>query len=51
MRANGVISLFIAVDSHIITSAAAPSEIDEEFAAVTVPSFSNAGRSLGIFLN
>ena len=30
-------------------SAAAPSEIEEEFAAVTVPSFLNAGFKFGIF--
>ena len=33
----------------IKTTAAAPSDIEEEFAAVTVPSFLNAGRSPGIF--
>jgi hypothetical protein len=39
----------LAVDSRIITSAAAPSDIDDEFAAVTVPSFANAGLSVEIF--
>ena len=34
---------------RISTSAAAPSEIDDEVAAVTVPSFTKAGRRLGIF--
>ena len=34
--------------SRISTSAAAPSEIDEEFAAVTVPSLRKAGFSSGI---
>ncbi len=32
-----------------MTSAAAPSEIDEELAAVTVPSLRKAGFSVGIF--
>ena len=32
-----------------MTSAAAPSEIELEFAAVTVPSLRNAGLSVGIF--
>ena len=32
-----------------MTSAAAPSEIELEFAAVTVPSFRNAGFNVGIF--
>jgi hypothetical protein len=31
-------------------SAAAPSEIEDELAAVTVPSFANAGFSVGILL-
>ena len=35
--------------SRISTSAAAPSEIDEELAAVTVPSGRKAGFSVGIF--
>ena len=30
-------------------SAAAPSEIDDELAAVTVPSLAKAGRKVGIF--
>src|SRR5690349_6594545 len=40
---------FSAVERRIITSAAAPSEIELEFAAVTVPSLRNAGLSVGIF--
>ena len=35
--------------NHIITSAAAPSEIELDVAAVTVPSAPNAGFSVGIF--
>jgi hypothetical protein len=38
-----------AVEARIMTSAAAPSEIDEELAAVTVPSLRKAGFSVGIF--
>ena len=38
-----------ASSSRIKTSAAAPSEIEEEFAAVTVPSLRKAGFSAGIF--
>ena len=49
MRASGLAPRFLASDSVIITSAAAPSEIDEEVAAVTVPSLLNAGRRVGIF--
>ena len=40
---------FSAVERRISTSAAAPSEIELEFAAVTVPSLRNAGFSVGIF--
>ena len=46
--ARGVSPRLSAVERRIITSAAAPSEIEEEFAAVTVPSLRNAGRSVGI---
>src|SRR6267143_5666934 len=38
-----------AVERRIITSAAAPSEIELELAAVTVPSLRKAGLSVGIF--
>jgi hypothetical protein len=48
MRATGVTPRCLAVDSRISTSAAAPSEIDDEVAAVMVPSFLNAGLSDGI---
>ena len=37
------------MERRIITSAAAPSEIEDEFAAVTVPSLRKAGLSVGIF--
>src|SRR5450830_465398 len=40
---------FLAVDSRISTSAAAPSLIDDDEAAVMVPSFLKAGLSEGIF--
>ena len=49
IRARGFAPRFFASDSVIMTSAAAPSEIDEEVAAVTVPSLLKAGRSVGIF--
>ena len=39
-----------ASDSLMTTSAAAPSEIELELAAVTVPSLRNAGFSCGILL-
>ena len=39
----------LACERRISTSAAAPSEIELEFAAVTVPSLRNAGLSVGIF--
>jgi hypothetical protein len=48
MRAIGVRPSSLAVDSRIMTSAAAPSLIDDDEAAVTVPSFLKAGRSDGI---
>lgn len=48
MTASGAMPSCLAVDSRIITSAAAPSLIDEDEAAVTVPSFLNAGLSEGI---
>ena len=47
--ASGARPRFSAVERRIITSAAAPSEIELEFAAVTVPSLRNAGLSVGIF--
>ncbi len=40
----------LAADSRISTSADAPSEIDDELAAVTVPSLVNAGCMPGILL-
>ena len=39
----------LALSSELTNSAAAPSEIEEELAAVTVPSFLNAGFKFGIF--
>ena len=48
MRAIGRRPPAVAADSLATTSAAAPSEIDEEEAAVTVPSLRNAGFSVGI---
>ena len=49
MRAIGFAPIFFACDSVIMTSAAAPSLIDELEAAVMVPfSFLNAGLSVGI---
>ena len=48
MRARGFAPRFLASASVIMTSAAAPSEIEEEVAAVTVPSLLKAGRSVGI---
>src|SRR3954471_12863446 len=39
---------FLAVDSRIITRAAAPSLIDEALAAVIVPSLAKAGFRVGI---
>ncbi|CFO08449.1 Uncharacterised protein [Bordetella pertussis] len=49
MRASGLTPSFSAVEARISTMAAAPSEIDDELAAVTVPSFLKAGLSVGIF--
>ena len=45
---GGFITSLSAVDLRISTSAAAPSEIELELAGVTVPSFLNAGLSVGI---
>jgi len=47
--ASGARPRFSAAERRIRTSAAAPSEIELEFAAVTVPSLRNAGFSAGIF--
>src|SRR5262245_24386563 len=47
--ASGASPRASALARRIITSAAAPSEIELEFAAVTVPSLRNAGLSVGIF--
>ncbi|CAG0989770.1 hypothetical protein RHDC4_02434 [Rhodocyclaceae bacterium] len=49
MRASGVTPSFSAVEARISTRAAAPSEIEEELAAVTVPSFLKAGLRPAIF--
>jgi hypothetical protein len=46
--ARGDSPRFSALERRIITSAAAPSEIELELAAVTVPSLRNAGLSVGI---
>ena len=48
MRAIGFSPRSFATSARASTSAAAPSEIEEEFAAVTVPSFAKAGFSVGI---
>jgi len=48
-RGDGCNPREAAVERRIITSAAAPSEIELAFAAVTVPSLRNAGLSVGIF--
>ena len=48
MRASGVWPSFCASLAFISTTAAAPSLMPEALAAVTVPSFSNAGRSLAM---
>src|SRR3546814_5706596 len=48
MRAIGLIPNRSATDWRVITSAAAPSEIDEALAAVIVPSLAKAGLSVGI---
>jgi hypothetical protein len=47
--ASGTRPRFAAVERRISTSAAAPSEMELEFAAVTVPSLRKAGFSVGIF--
>src|SRR4026207_2419454 len=47
--ASGLRPRFAAVERRIITSAAAPSEIELELGAVTVPSLRNAGLSVGVF--
>ena len=47
MRASGLTPSFSAVDARISTMAAAPSEIDEELAAVTVPSLLEGGLQGG----
>jgi hypothetical protein len=49
IRASGVSPRLRAWDSAIITTAAAPSLMELALAAVTVPSFLNAGLSVGIF--
>ena len=49
ITAKGVMPIFSAVERRISTSAAAPSEIELEVAAVTVPSLRKAGFSVGIF--
>src|SRR5579862_3874615 len=49
-RARGVAPAARAADSLASTSAAAPSEIEEELAAVTVPSLLKEGFRLGNFL-
>jgi hypothetical protein len=46
--AKGFKFLDVANDSRARTTAAAPSEIPEELAAVTVPSFLKAGFKVGI---
>ncbi len=48
IRATGVRPRRSAVLSRIITSAAAPSEMEEAFAAVIAPSLAKAGLSVGI---
>ena len=45
MRASGAAPRRVAAESLIMTSAAAPSEMELELAGVTVPSFLNAGFS------
>ncbi len=47
-RASGAAPRFSASSDRIMTSAAAPSEIELEFAAVTVPPSRNAAFSVGI---
>src|SRR6267142_1690347 len=48
MVASGSRPSLSAVERRVITRAAPPSEMELEFAAVTVPSFPNAGLSSGI---
>src|SRR5689334_7392972 len=50
IRASGVSLRRLASLARISTSAAAPSEIELELAAVTVPPSRNAGLSLGILV-
>src|SRR5258706_9495120 len=49
MRAIGFRPRALASDSFITIRIAAPSEIDDDEAAVTVPSLANAGFRVGIF--
>ena len=49
MRASGVSPRSRAAAAVVTITAAAPSEIEEDDAAVTVPSFPNAGLRLEIF--
>ena len=49
IMAIGLIPRDLAFSSLIKTTAAAPSLIEEEFAAVAVPSFEKEGLKLGIF--
>ena len=49
MRASGLMPRRAASAADISTVAAAPSEIDDDDAAVTVPSLRNAGLSVAIF--
>src|SRR6185312_5691478 len=49
MRATGFSPFSLATSARARISAAAPSEIEDEFAAVTVPSLAKAGLSVGIF--
>ena len=48
MRAIGVMPSRSATEARVITSAAAPSEIEEALAAVIAPSLAKAGFSVGI---
>ena len=48
MRASGFLPSLAACFAVISTTAAAPSLMPDALPAVTVPSFSNAGRSLAI---
>jgi hypothetical protein len=49
MRASGTTPRSRAAVAVVTTTAAAPSEIDEDEAAVTVPSLPNAGLSVATF--